>query len=471
VTTTPDGRAGSALEAIYAEARIHAGTRGPTRPLAAVAVIPWRTRAGALEVFVVERARTMAFMGGYWAFPGGRVDPADAGPREAARRELHEETGVDVPVTSLAPVARFVTPDVTDLRFDATYFLCELPAGAAPDAAKSGGELTDGRWIAPAEALARVADGSWLMPTPVTRSLEALAPGIDGAADRVAQAARDDDAEPRMWPLADRIALAMLATPTLPPATHTNCYLIGGRDVVAIDPGSPWPEEQAILHARIDRLAADGRRLVAIALTHHHGDHVGGAAALAAHTGAPILAHAETARLLAGRVAVARELVDGERLELGGDPPRTLRAVFTPGHAPGHLCFLEETTGWLVAGDMVASRGTILIDPSEGDMAAYLASLERLEALAPRALLPAHGAPIPDPAAKLAEYLRHRRWREAKIAAALGPTPATAADLTARAYDDTPAGLHALAERSLLSHLAKLVHEGRARRVGDRYAV
>jgi endoribonuclease LACTB2 len=470
VTTDRQGDPSSPIEKVYQAARAHAGAPPLTSLSPAVAVVPWRTAAsGELEVFLVERAATLAFLGGYWCFPGGRIDPGDAGPLAAACRELAEETGVEVAATRLEPVAEFVTPDFSALRFSCTYHLCELPPGAEPDASASGGELTRGAWVTPRQALARFGRGEWLMPTPVTRTLAALVDGRTGAAERIAREAAADAAEQRLWPLADGVAVVVLATPTLPPAAHTGCYLIGDRELVAIDPGSPWPAEQAELARRVDRLADDGRRLVAVVLTHHHGDHAGGAAALAAHTGAPIWAHRETARLLAGRVTVDRLLDDGERIELSGAPAHTLRAVFTPGHAPGHLCFLDEGTGFLVAGDMVASKGTILIDPSEGDMAAYLDSLARLQALSPRALLPAHGAPIADPATRLAAYVEHRLWREARVAAALSADPATSADLVPRAYDDTPAFLHGLAERSLIAHLDKLVRDGRARREGDRW--
>jgi glyoxylase-like metal-dependent hydrolase (beta-lactamase superfamily II) len=156
-----------------------------------------------------------------------------------------------------------------------------------------------------------------------------------------------------------------------------------------------------------------------------------------------------------------------------GEVVHGARAIHTPGHAEGHLCF--EVGGATIAGDMVAGLGTILIDPSEGDMGQYLASLERLLARPAGALLPAHGPMIPDGPAKLSEYLAHRRMREARVVAALGSgaglrTPGAASGgvhegLTARelvpiVYGETPAALWPLAERSLLAHLAKLVRDG-----------
>ena len=250
-----------------------------------------------------------------------------------------------------------------------------------------------------------------------------------------------------------------LRTPTLPPAAHTNMYVVGpdtGPQLV-VDPGSPYPDQQALLDAQLEQEASAGRPLGGILLTHHHGDHVGGAAALAARWNVPIAAHRRTVERLRGRIDIARELVDGEVLD-------GITCVFTPGHADGHLVF--ETGGAQIAGDMVAGLGTILIDPSEGDMADYLASLARMLERAPSLLLPAHGPAITDAAGKLREYIAHRTMREDRVVAALtAREDASVDDLVPAVYADTPRVLWPLAGRSLRAHLIKLVKEGRAREV------
>lgn len=257
------------------------------------------------------------------------------------------------------------------------------------------------------------------------------------------------------------IRVLALRTPTLPPAAHTNVYLVGPEDgrgpVSVVDPGSPYPDQQAVLDAVLERVP-----ISAVLLTHHHGDHVGGAAALAARWGVPIAAHAATAQRLDGVLEVTQLIADGETVH-------GVTAVHTPGHAEGHLCF--EVGGATIAGDMVAGIGTILIDPSEGDMALYLASLERLLARPAAMLLPAHGPPIVDGPAKLREYLAHRRMREDRVLASLTETPRAPSELLPVAYGDTPRPLWPLAERSLLAHLAKLVGEGRAHDVGGRFSL
>jgi glyoxylase-like metal-dependent hydrolase (beta-lactamase superfamily II) len=284
-------------------------------------------------------------------------------------------------------------------------------------------------------------------------TIEALYEQVRAA---VAPVAGAQPAEPPTVPVAVAPGIRVLAlrTPTLPPATHTNVYLVGpdAGPVAVVDPGSPYADQQALLHAALTEVS-----VACVLLTHHHGDHVGGAQALADALGVPIAAHAATARRLAGRVAVTQLVADGE------DVCGAL-AIHTPGHAEGHLCF--AVGGATIAGDMVAGIGTILIDPSEGDMALYFASLERLLARGPSALLPAHGPVIPDGPAKLAEYLAHRRMREARVLDALSDARTTA-ELVAIVYSDTPKVLWPLAERSLLAHLIKLEREGRAMVGGD----
>lgn len=267
-----------------------------------------------------------------------------------------------------------------------------------------------------------------------------------------------DNTAPELVPVAPGIRVLALRTPTLPPAAHTNVYLVGPEDgpVAVVDPGSPYTDQQAILDGVLGQIPIE-----LVVLTHHHGDHVGGAVALADRWGVPIAAHPATARRLEGVVPVTRALADGE-VVYGA------LAIHTPGHAEGHLCF--ELGGATIAGDMVAGLGTILIDPSEGDMALYFASLERLLERPNGVLLPAHGPSIPDGHGKLREYLAHRKMREARVVEALSEAPVTTAALVATVYDDTPKLFWPLAERSLLAHLTKLVREGRAQNVGERWS-
>jgi glyoxylase-like metal-dependent hydrolase (beta-lactamase superfamily II) len=222
-----------------------------------------------------------------------------------------------------------------------------------------------------------------------------------------------------------------------------------------IDPASPWPAPRSELDAW---LADRDLTVSAILLTHHHHDHVGGAAYLAERTGAPVWAHPINTPLV--DIPLARTLEDGDLV--GG----RLRSVFTPGHAPGHLAFRDEVSGVVVAGDMVAGTGTIVVAPPEGHMGTYLDSLQRLKDEAPTAMIPAHGPLIDDPQGHLDTYIKHRLWREERIYRGL-PEDGGAALLmavTRAAYTDVPEFLHPLAAQSARAHLDHLVELGRAAR-------
>lgn len=247
-----------------------------------------------------------------------------------------------------------------------------------------------------------------------------------------------------------------LRTPTLPPATRTNSYFVGRRDFYLVEPSSPYGPEQARLHDLIEARLDRGHRLLGVIATHHHGDHVGGAAAVRERFGAPLMAHAGTRDRLVGRVVVD-VLLDEGGVDLGGPVGLDLAVLHTPGHAPGHLCLHERGAGWMIVGDMLSSLSTIVIDPDDGgDMDAYIAQLRRLAALGPTTLFPAHGEPVADGAARLLAYVAHREAREARVRVAVAAGAETLAAVVARAYDDTPLWLWPVAAKSARAHLERL---------------
>ena len=488
----------------------------PAEPKDAAAVVLFRrAEGGGVEVFWLRREATLAFAGGFYAFAGGGLEPddarvpvegaqgMDAALRAAAARELLEETGVLVArgAERLVPgqvaalrraliekrssfaellaggglvlqakdfleAGRWITPPYVPKRFDARFFLVEAPAGVRPEVWP--GELVEGAWVRPREALERWADGRVLLFPPHLHALRTLADFStpQEAAARLCAPAQCEEHVSQRTEFQRGIIFLPLETPTLPPATHTNCYLAGNGELLIVDPGSDEESELSKLLALVDALGQEGKRPRAVFLTHYHVDHVGGARAVAERLGVPLWAHADTAERLG--LPVERLLVDGDVLELDGAPPLRFRVLHTPGHAQGHLCLLEERSRAALVGDMVAGLGTIVIDPPEGDMADYLAQLARLEALPVGALYPAHGPPIPDGPAKLREYIQHRLMREQLVLEALGEG-ATVEDILPRAYPDVPPFVYPLAERNAQAILIKLLREGRVHRQGTSY--
>ncbi|MCA9516848.1 MAG: MBL fold metallo-hydrolase [Myxococcales bacterium] len=275
------------------------------------------------------------------------------------------------------------------------------------------------------------------------------------------------DASPHWTRPAEGLDVLALRTPTLPPATRTNTSLCGQRDVWIVDPATPHEADRGLLLATIDALVREGRRPMGIVLTHHHVDHVGGAAWLRDRLGLAIWAHPETARLLGDALEVDHGAVEDDIFPGSHARDDRWHVLFTPGHAPGHICLYEPVRRLLVAGDMVASVGTIVIAPPEGHMATYLAQLARLEALGASLLVPAHGDVIAEASERLRFTRLHRLEREEKVAAALDAAPRELMEITRAAYTDVPAALHRLASASARAHLDKLVDDGVARALTD----
>lgn len=258
-----------------------------------------------------------------------------------------------------------------------------------------------------------------------------------------------------------------LRTPTLPPADRTTCYVVGHQDALVVDPGSRHRAELDRLRHVLWRLRGLGGRVAGVLLTHHHADHTGGAATIAREQDAPLVGHAETLARVAAPGLRRRPVEDGERLS--PDPDLELRCLHTPGHAPGHICLFEARRRILIAGDMVLGVGTTLVAPPEGEMAHYLASLDRLADLRPVLLLPAHGPALTDAEAAVRRLIAHRLWRERRLLESLASGVQDLWALTRAVYDDVPPWMLGLASRSALAHLIKLEREGRVARDGETY--
>lgn len=267
--------------------------------------------------------------------------------------------------------------------------------------------------------------------------------------------------------------LRRILAPNPSPMTFrgTNTYVLGTTDLAVIDPG---PDNSAHLTAILDSVQP-GQRITHILVTHAHLDHSPLAPVLAAATGAKVYGYG---RAEAGRSPMMQKLAasgcvgGGEGVDTAFCPDIemtdeqvvaaegwSLTALHTPGHMSNHLSFAWGNT--LFSGDLVMGWASSLVSPPDGDLGAFMASLERLSHSTWSVFHAGHGAPVQSPNARLQDLIQHRRMREAAIISALGAAPSNAADLAVQIYTDTPKALLGAAARNVLAHLVDLTEKSK----------
>ena len=412
--------------------------------------------------------------------------------------ELCREFGLQLALDRLIYLSHWLTPPARAKRFDTRFFIAAMPP--AQTAAHDGTEMVDQLWLRPADALARAHELKLMTPTQKTLetlarfdSVAALLAWASGPREVVLTMPRVGVGSRGMRPVVpDEHAYAELGrldptglgtasyelqpgvavrlSPRLIRVTAnngnmmtgpgTNTYLVGGgaaNEWAVIDPGPPDDVHVAAI------LAAAPGTIRWIFVTHTHKDHSPATVALKAHTGAQVFGRvADHPQWQDLSFAPDVHLEGCERFTLPGPDGEasTLRAVHTPGHASNHLCYLLEEEKLLFTGDHVMQSSTVVINPPDGDMAAYIASLRALCELDLDWLGPGHGFLMALPRRAMEGIVAHRLKREAKVVEAVRELgPASAEALLAKVYADVPARLHAMAMRSLVAHLFKLRDE------------
>jgi glyoxylase-like metal-dependent hydrolase (beta-lactamase superfamily II)/8-oxo-dGTP pyrophosphatase MutT (NUDIX family) len=414
--------------------------------------------------------------------------------------EMLEAEDLYIPAGALAYYGHWITQPGRSRRFDTRFFVALAPQGqeGAHDATEHVHQL----WTTPHNALERGKRGEIELVYATRQTLQDLArfsepraaveharslpeiptnracwaQGKEGArvfrrgdppyfeihwSDPEETGQTSYDLAPGVPKRLDRFTTRLIApNPGMMTGPGTNTYLVGGDELAVIDPGPA-------IDSHIEKILAFPN-IRWILCTHTHLDHSPAAAAIKAATGAKVLGRPPP-KGQDGSFSPDEVLEHGQRVQLGNV---NLRAIHTPGHASNHLCYLLEETRMLFTGDHVMQGSTVVINPPDGNMRAYLASLELLLAEDVVILAPGHGYLIGEPREEVRRLLRHRMKRESKVVDALRALgEASVEQLVPLAYDDVPARLHGVAARSLTAHLHKLVADGTARAKGERFTL
>ena len=401
-----------------------------------------------------------------------------------------------LPLDRLAYLSHWVTPPGPPRRFDTRFFVAVAPDNQI--ASHDGEETIDHLWITPQQGLVEYRRGERLFSLPTLRTLQVLDDFTNaGEVMRYAHANPPEPLPSEPWP-ARRHDKAIVLEPDAPAydearkldpegagTTHaviipgepveiaagvirltspnpgvmtgpgTNTYLVGHDRFTVIDPGPENP-------AHIKRiLELTGGRVDQVLVTHTHQDHSPATRLLKQRTGCRLIGRAAPAGASQDRSFNPDD--EPDHGDLIATDAGILKVLHTPGHASNHLCYLLLEQRMLFSGDHIMQGSTVVINPPDGDMKAYMESLYGLLAEPLSSIAPGHGFVMARPEATVDYLITHRLTRERKIARVLKKlAPVSLEKLTASAYDDVPAAIHRVAARSALAHLLKLEQEDRA---------
>ena len=401
--------------------------------------------------------------------------------------EILADWGLWIDARDFFYTGHWTTPQFSPVRFKTRFFMAVCPPKQTPYAAIT--EMQNIEFIAPNDALKRWENSEVLISPPVLISLQELAEFSpqrhkdakkgeeDGSAalrlcvEKLLEKSQKYDGNIDYIELNPRLICFPLRTETLPPATHTNCFIAGRREFVVIDAASKDESELAKLFELVDSFIEKGFSCRGIIVSHLHRDHFGGERVLQNHLRAkfglevPVAAHKITAESLREKVEFQRFIEADEIIRLKDEAGAEfeIKALHTPGHARGHLAFYDEERGFLLSSDNVVGAGTVVIAPPEGDMTDYLDSLERMKNLPNlRHLCGSHGAAVYDARGKIEEYIAHRLEREKQVLAALANGAKTPEEITGIVYQNLKPELFPLAVKSVEAHLAKIERDSRS---------
>ena len=433
------------------------------------------------ELFLVERAKHLHAFPGFHAFPGGKVDKTEStepfsAPLLAAHpprlmralvREMREEIDFDLEraieageVESIVEIGVAIAPPQVPVRFHTHFYRVDLKS--KPQVTLDLDETASAEWAAPAALMQRYESGDLLLAPPTHATLRELADNPD------TQKIEGLDFEARAQnelPMIEQIRgvrMIFVRSHTLPPATHTNAFLLGDAQShrVLVDP-SPADE------AEYEKLKDLCQRLVIheVFLTHHHPDHRQYANRLALHFNAPLGLSQDTYDRIKARDGL--KFFEGLTISTyrEGDTlcrwlGRPVKVIEVPGHDEGQLALMPDNRAWCIVGDLIQGVGTVVIAKPEGNMRKYFATLRRMIELNPRVIFPSHGHGM-GTVYRLQETLKHRELREQQIKTYLaeGKQPDEMLPLI---YKDLDPRLLPLARMNIETHLEKISEDAAA---------
>lgn len=407
--------------------------------------------------------------------------------------EILETWGLWIDAEDFIYTGIWTTPEFSPVRFKTRFFIARCPPKQEPYAAID--ELQNIEFIKPESGFELWANSKVLIAPPILIALRELVK-LEPQRRRDAEINLHKNKQNKIFDINDnfsaslrlcgenlleksrkcggdidyielnsRLACFPLRTKTLPPATHTNCFIIGRKEFIVIDAASKERGEQRKLFDFVDNLIESGGVCRAIIVSHLHADHFGGETALQTHLRekfaleVPVSAHRLTAESLRGEIEIEKFIEDGDIFALKDERGEKfeIKAIHTPGHARGHLCFYDAEFGFLLSSDNVLGTGSVLIAPPEGNMKDYLGSLERMKNLPNlNFLCGSHGSAVSDGKGKIESYISHRIEREEKILQAIRNGAKTPSEIVEKVYTDIPPELWKLAEKSVEAHLEKI---------------
>jgi glyoxylase-like metal-dependent hydrolase (beta-lactamase superfamily II)/8-oxo-dGTP pyrophosphatase MutT (NUDIX family) len=451
----------------------------------------------------------------FWAFPGGGVSKEDV---EYARkrsghgdddqsleslvtlfREVVEETGlskskdggwvivpshvrkkliegpgawtealaegmIHVDTSGASLVTERTTPPLAPVRYTNRFYHIHLGEYAPePEHPPGRSEFTEFKWWDPEDILEQWRQGTARMAPPQVTFMRDI---VDRCREGrgILEILSDLAGKPPMGAhkieFAPGVECLPIPTATLPPATHTNCFIIGqGDELLLVDPAIQDGEGQAIIVERLNELESNSKRIKSILYTHRHTDHIGDRARIKEIVDVEVLGTSETLAAIGGGTVIR----EGDIIDLGDDLPWTV--IETPGHCPGMVSLISKSG--LLSADNVTMVGTILVPSADGDMHQYMNGLERLHALNPNLLFPSHGPVCAAPMRVLSRTLKHRKERHSKVLNAVNMGLDRLADIAMSAYKNVPDAPESLVLDQTLSHLRGLVKEGLVVEEGD----